>query len=233
MVWIREGLKQIRDIREGDEVLAWDPATNAPVLKPVVSISSRLAATDIWLLKLQDAGGKQSTTIVTGNHPYLLAANDNAALAMAANDNSATDATVLRIAPGGDWKIVKNLKPGDKLRNVLNGRVDGARLLADPQNDLLTVVSLELDRSPRQVYNFEVEGLQSYAVGSLGEWVHNNKYRDDNGKDINPNRDPPPEGHKTNKTPSNKPKHEAGDARRGRDQWGGEKGDKRRDHRCK
>jgi RHS repeat-associated protein len=173
MVWIKEGLKSIRDIEVGEHVLAWDPITNAPTLKPVVAISSRMADGDVWRLTLQDAAGKRTTTIVTGNHPYLMAANDNAPLGLAANDNRHRDLTLLRIAPGGDWKIVQNLKPGDKIRTALNGRLDGTRLLTGAGNDLLDVVSIDLDRSPRRVYNFEVEGLHSYAVGELGEWVHN------------------------------------------------------------
>ena len=80
---------------------------------------------------------------------------------------------ILRIAPGGDWKIVRNLAPGDRVRTALNGHVEGGRLLQGPGNDLLTVIEVTLDRSPRRVYNFEVEGLHSYAVGPLGEWVHN------------------------------------------------------------
>ena len=56
--------------------------------------------------------------------------------------------------------------------------LEGLRV-ANPSagNDLLTVVSVELDRSPRRVYNFEVEGLHSYAVGENGEWVHNWSHR--------------------------------------------------------
>jgi hypothetical protein len=50
--------------------------------------------------------------------------------------------------------------------------VDG-KLLQGPGNDLLTVISVELDRSPRRVYNLEVSNLHSFAVGELGEWVHN------------------------------------------------------------
>ena len=159
----------------------------------MLGTSSRVTD-DIYRLTLADAGGKQTTTIVTGNHPYLLAAaNDNngfqgasplvgmegakplqAQPLLAANDN---DPLRLRIAPDGDWKIVRFLKPGDLIRTALNGRLergpDGPRLVTGLGNDLLTVVSIELDRSPRRVYNFEVADLKTYAVGELGEWVHN------------------------------------------------------------
>ena len=162
----------VRRVKAGDEVLAWDPVSNGPVLKPVLATSSRITD-DVYRLTLADAAGKRSTTIVTGNHPYLLAANDNGPMVLAANDNQPAlgGASILRIAPGGDWKIVSNLRPGDRVRTALNGRVEGGRLLQGPDNDLLTVIEVTLDRSPRQVYNFEVEDLHSYAVGPLGEWV--------------------------------------------------------------
>ena len=165
----------VRRVKAGDEVLAWDPVSNGPVLKPVLGTSSRMTQGDVYKLTLADAAGKRSTTIVTGNHPYLLAANDNGPMVLAANDNQpkAGAASILRIAPGGDWKIVRNLAPGDQVRTALNGHVDGGRLLQGPGDTLLSVISVELDRSPRQVYNFEVDGLHAYAVGELGEWVHN------------------------------------------------------------
>jgi hypothetical protein len=184
MVWIKDGLKQIKDIEVGEQVLAWDPVSNGAVLKPVIGTSSRIAAGDIYRLTLMDGAGKRTTTIVTGNHPYLLAANDTAPLALvAANDNGVADPTVLRIEPGGDWKIVRNLKPGNKVRTALNGALSGGTILRGPGHDALTVVSVEVDRAPRRVYNFEVEGLHSFAVGELGEWVHN---------EYSPSPPPPP-----------------------------------------
>jgi hypothetical protein len=56
----------------GNQVLAWDPATNQPKLETVTFTSSRITD-DIYKLTLADAAGKQATTTVTGNHPYLLA----------------------------------------------------------------------------------------------------------------------------------------------------------------
>jgi hypothetical protein len=147
----------------------------------VLATSSRITD-DIYRLTLADAAGKQSTTTVTGNHRYLLAANDNAPLlALAANDNgpasgqaaAAADATILRIEPGGSWKIVRHLTPGDRIRTALNGAVVGGHLVSAPGLDTLTVVSVTLDRSPRRVHNLEVSNLHSFAVGELGAWTHN------------------------------------------------------------
>ena len=68
LVWIQDGLKAIRDIREGDQVLAWDPITNAPTLKPVLGTSSRMTD-DVYRLTLADAGGKPSECDTHPNPP--------------------------------------------------------------------------------------------------------------------------------------------------------------------
>jgi hypothetical protein len=127
--------------------------TNQPKLETVLHTSSRITD-DIYRLTLADAAGRQSTTVVTGNHPYLLAENDNAPLlALAANDNgpasgpgssqaAQADAHILRIEPGGGWKIVRHLAPGDRLRTALNGAVVGGNLVSAPGMDTLTVVSI-------------------------------------------------------------------------------------------
>jgi hypothetical protein len=55
--------------------------------------------------------------------------------------------------------------------------VVGGHLVSAPGLDTLTVVSVTLDRSPRRVHNLEVRNLHSYAVGELGEWVHNGRVK--------------------------------------------------------
>jgi hypothetical protein len=95
---------------------------------------------------------------------------------VAANDNAAADPMVLRIAPSGERKIVKNLMPGYRVRTVLNGALMDGVIARGTGLEHLTVVELELDLTPRRVYNFEVEGLLSYAVGELGAWVHNDAH---------------------------------------------------------
>jgi len=81
----------------------------------------------------------------------------------------------------------------------------------------LRVVDAGATSRTSTVYNFEVEEFHTYFVGHGAAWVHNDCPEEaDDGK-----------GHRKNKRKSNKPKHQKGDERRGRDQ-GGEKGDKRR-----
>jgi hypothetical protein len=206
MVWIKEGLKQIKDIEVGEQVLAWDPILNQPVIETVTGRSSRVTD-DVYKLTLADAAGKQTTTTVTGNHPYLLAAHDNqpaSALALAANDNTAPGA-ILYKEPGGAWKIVRNLKAGDHIRTALNGALVDGKLIQGPGNDRLTVIAVELDRSPRRVYNLTVSNLHSFAVGELGEWTHNSVppwippgWNQDSGKNDNHTRWKDPKNPKGN-----------------------------------
>ena len=74
--------------------------------------------------------------------------------------------------PGGDWSAAGRLSPGDRVA-LVSGRT-------------LEVVASEVDLSPARVYNLEVAGDHTYAVGELQAWVHNaNK------------RKPPPPGRPT------------------------------------
>lgn len=61
--------------------------------------------------------------------------------------------------PGGDWSAAGRLSPGDRVASV-SGRT-------------LEVVASEVDLSPARVYNLEVAGDHTYAVGELQTWVHN------------------------------------------------------------
>ena len=57
MVWVKDCLKAIQDVKHGDEVLAWDPVSSGPVLKPVIATSSRMTQGDVYRLTLADAAG--------------------------------------------------------------------------------------------------------------------------------------------------------------------------------
>ena len=49
--------------------------------------------------------------------------------------------------------------------------------MASVSGRTLEVVASEVDLSPARVYNFEVAGDHTYAVGELQAWVHNAKYK--------------------------------------------------------
>jgi hypothetical protein len=55
------------------------------------------------------------------------------------------------------------------------GAARTASLSTTSETSTLEVVSVEVDRLPTRVYNFEVADVHSYAVGELNAWVHNAK----------------------------------------------------------
>jgi hypothetical protein len=93
--------------------------------------------------------GSRETITVTPSHPFLRPDNDNGRGILEA----------VKLDPFGDWSAVKNLKPGDELLSAL-----GHHLVVD---------AVHLDSTPALVYDLEVEGLHSFAVGDQGAWGHN------------------------------------------------------------
>jgi Pretoxin HINT domain len=115
----------------------------------VTGRSSRLAQSVVHLT-LQDPSGRQERITATPNHPYLVAANDNA-----------PGPRLVAIEPGGLWTAAGQLQPGDRIESV-EGRA-------------LKVISVDLDLRPTRVFNLEVEEMHSFAVGEQGAWVHNSR----------------------------------------------------------
>jgi Pretoxin HINT domain len=151
VVFTSRGLKPIEDVEVGDLVAAWNPETDKHDWKPVTARSSRQADA-VFKLTVRAENGREETVVVTPNHPYLLAANDNGPGGVE---------TVVQMVPGGGWTAAGFLKPGDQIRSVANGS--------------LTVVAAELDRSTTRVYTLEVADSHTYAVGDLQAWVHNSR----------------------------------------------------------
>jgi len=71
--------------------------------------------------------------------------------------------SLVRLEPAGDWTAAGKLQPGDHIRSLGHG--------------LLTVVGVTLDNAGARVYDLEVDGLQSFAVGEDGVWAHNARIR--------------------------------------------------------
>jgi hypothetical protein len=113
----------------------------------------------------------------------------------------------------GDWVKAGALKIGDEVSTRESIESFGPRIAAN-DNEPLTVTDIVRDSRAARVYNFEVESLSgeithNYFVGDEQAWVHNAE-------------------HKKGKRPSTAGKHDEGTARKGRDGFGGEKGDDRR-----
>lgn len=122
----------------------------------------------------------------------------------------ATEGHPFRTTEG--WRDALMLKKGGKL--LLKGGDAGSE-------SPIEIADLRAERKILPVYNIEVANAHTYFVGIDGVGVHNQKCRlDKKFSDRGSN-------HKKNQTPSNVPKHQKAEERRGRDK-GGEKGDKRR-----
>jgi hypothetical protein len=117
--------------------------------------------------------GSRETITVTPSHPFLRPDNENGRGILEA----------VKLDPFGDWSAVKNLKPGDELLSAL-----GHHLVVD---------AVDLDSTPALVYDLEVEGLHSFAVGEHGAWGHNAVIIQQNGIQTtwNPRDHAPPHVH--------------------------------------
>ena len=158
---------------------ARNPDTGAIRWRPVVARMLR-EAPQVMRLTVRDEAGRVETIVVTENHPYLRA------------DGSVDLLRAVALEPRGTlddiqqsrWTGAGFLKAGDTVQSALSRGASDAHGTSAPGT--LTVVSSELVLEPTRVYNLEVAGDHTYAVGELQAWVHNaNK------------RKPPPPGRPT------------------------------------
>lgn len=111
----------------------------------------------------RDHSGRVETIVVTENHPYLRADGTVDLLrAVALEPRGAFDEL-----QQSRWTGAGFLQAGDTLQSALTRSAPGT----------LTVVSSEVVLAPTPVYNFEVAGDHTYAVGQLAAWVHNARSR--------------------------------------------------------
>lgn len=121
-------------------------------------------APQVMRLTVRDEAGRVETIVVTENHPYLRADGTVDLLrAVALEPRGAFDEL-----QQSRWTGAGFLKAGDTLQSALTRSAPGT----------LTVVSSEVVLAPTPVYNFEVAGDHTYAVGELAAWVHNSRNRD-------------------------------------------------------
>jgi len=147
-------------------VAARNPDTGAIRWRPVVARMLR-EAPQVMRLTVRDEAGRVETIVVTENHPYLRA------------DGSVDLLRAVALEPRGTlddiqqsrWTGAGFLKAGDTVQSALSRGASDAHGTSAPGT--LTVVSSELVLEPTRVYNLEVAGDHTYAVGELQAWVHN------------------------------------------------------------
>ncbi len=163
------GIRNIEDIRPGDEVWAYDESTGEPVLKPVVQVGTR----DANVLVNIEIGGE--VVQATPEHPvYVDGAWKEAGLLEPGDSVSLLSGEIAKVdavtytgahAPvetGGDEAPpLPHVMPGASLETTHPAAYAGPGE-ERPEEEEVT-----------KVYNFEVEGLHNYFVGWLKLLVHN------------------------------------------------------------
>ena len=139
----------IEEIKEGDEVWAYDEKTKEKKLKKVVQLFRNLKSRTTTL-KI----GENEPIVCTPEHPFyvLNTKEDTPIVHFEGRDNSQCQ---------GQWVNAGHLKEGMKV------------LLAYGKNDIIGSVENEDLDEPMATYNFEVEDLHNYYVGTEGILVHN------------------------------------------------------------
>jgi len=166
LVLTKEGLKPIEDVRVGELVAARNPDTGAIRWRPVLARMLR-EALQVMRLTVRDEAGRVETVVVTPNHPYLRP------------DGTVDLLRAVALEPRGSlddvqqsrWTGAGFLKAGDTVQSALSRGASDAH--GTSAQGTLTVVSSELVLEPTRVYNLEVAGDHTYAVGELQAWVHN------------------------------------------------------------
>lgn len=142
----KEGLKNIEEIRMGDEVWAYDEITGEIGLKPVTNSFERQANI---LVKIEIDG---ETITATPEHPFYA-------------NGEWKEAGLLET---GD----KIMLFSGRLAKVNEVKYEGSHAPVEISDDTFNDITEGIDE-PQKVYNFEVEGWHTYFVGWLKALVHN------------------------------------------------------------
>jgi hypothetical protein len=142
----KDGLKNIEEIRMGDEVWAYDEITGEIGLKPVTNSFERQANV---LVKIEIDG---ETITATPEHPFYA-------------NGEWKEAGLLET---GD----KIMLFSGRLAKVNEVKYEGAHAPVEISDDVFEDIT-EGYAEPQKVFNFEVEGWHTYFVGWLKALVHN------------------------------------------------------------
>jgi hypothetical protein len=146
--------KNIEDVRAGEWVWSCDPRTGEWSRGQVMRPLTHDYAGDVVTVTV---GNERIDA--TGNHPFWVMAGEGLQERPAAHDVPSAERQALREATSGRWVEARSLQPGDAL--LLRS---GATA---------TVEELYSRQVEQKVYNLEVAGLHTYAVGGDGVLVHN------------------------------------------------------------
>jgi hypothetical protein len=146
--------KKIEDVQAGEWVWSCDPVSGqwsrAQVVRPLVHDY----AGDVVTVS---AGGERIEA--TGNHPFWVVSGEGLSVRPDPHDVPSAERDALRESTSGRWVEARSLQAGD--------------LLLLRSGATATVEELYSRQVEQKVYNLEVAGLHTYAVGGDGVLVHN------------------------------------------------------------
>ena len=150
------GLVPVEEVRKGEKVHSWDPATGEWRLAEVEATMSREYHGDIITVTVTNEDGEAEDTFrATANHPVFVAEGRNLRLRPQPAEVPASEAA----SEAGRWVSAGDLRIGDTLLTERHSRVP------------ITELTRERRRIP--VYNLHVRGTHTYAIGRSGALVHN------------------------------------------------------------
>jgi hypothetical protein len=145
------GLRPIEKVAAGDMVLSLNPRTGAWELRRVTAAFEHFHLGT--MVQLTVAG---ETLEATADHPFFVTAGEGLYERPAPSHHTTAEEPFSRL--GGRWVAAKELRVGDEVV-TLAGRA--------------RVEAVSLRESAEPVYNIEVEGTHTFAVGEVGVGVHN------------------------------------------------------------
>lgn len=146
--------KRIEDVKAGEQVMAYDPATNQWSARAVVRPLKH--EYDGEVVTIRAAG---ETIDATANHPFWVVSGKDIEGRPAAHDVPEAERQTAAGHARGRWVEAGHLRPGDLL------------ILRDGQTAAVEELAVRWARL--EVYNLEVADLHTYAVGARGIVVHN------------------------------------------------------------
>lgn len=146
----------IEDVTVGTMVWSHDPTSGDWTLRPVTAVFINEYEGLVVEIDIHAADGTTETITTTAEHPFLVASGEELRGRPAVGDwpAGATDAPAT-----GRWTEARHLRLGDTF------------VTRTGRSATVTGLTLRLERL--RVYNLEVAGTHTYAVGQDGACVHN------------------------------------------------------------
>lgn len=175
LVWTKEGLKPIEQVRVGDWVLSKDPNSGKQEYRRVIA-TVKTHANQLCQLRYRDLSPQKTNLKVQPEREgeRITHKDNDKDKGDEGNDEDDGEDEEGEIEPTEEhlfWSVNrKGFVPAGQL-------VVGDRLLSVSGQEVVLIANRRKEAKLRQsfiTYNLEVEGFHTYFVGNKGIWVHNN-----------------------------------------------------------